>query len=259
MTTLIRFFLSLFGLAIRKPAKIGESWTGYGPVNRWHDINAGWIGKLARNGIKVAHIEFWGWARYAKWDDFETLEKRYRELVRACRMYGVTLFVSYTNDNTGSGKYGDARVPLSRYLADGHIDWGIHLIKKVGKSFVWIQPVGETQTAAGRAIEEKCMRELAGFPMIYNGGSRPTTCPPNWAGFAFHPMNTGQSIPANAIVVTDTSPILIELQGDLMGSHASTDILSAYGKDMNNNGNAVIHYGFWHPEADDNSIKALKR
>ena len=103
MTTLIRFFLSLFGLAIRKPAKLGEAWTGYGPVNRWHEINAGWIGKLARNGIKVAHIELLSWAASSRYHDPDSIADRYRDLVRACRMYGVTLLVSIVKTSKEKG------------------------------------------------------------------------------------------------------------------------------------------------------------
>lgn len=246
----------------------GHTQVWYGRVNWWASAGKRTLRKdlirCAVEGVSGYHIEMAGWADtsgYRKqWGNDERLrdvEEMYEWLVKQCRALGLWLFVSITNDNAGSGKYGDAGIPLSRVRED--VTRLISIVLRNGPDNVLVQPVGETQTSAGRDIENEAARALEGFRLVYNGNSRPTSHPP-WAQYhAFHPFGTTAPVPSSAIVVSDTGSIINQLCEGLEG-RGRPDAAVTWVRRVRDQGSPVAcFYHFKYKEHDKAIIKALGR
>ena len=243
--------------------KVGRTLAGYGRVNAWatdkdtliEDIKA-----CDEHGVDIYHIEFLSWSRYSPYNKPDVMKKTeecYKAAIKECRKRGIWLFVSFANSNTGSGKYGDAKVPLSK-MGD-LIEWGIKVVKAEGKDNVLFQPMGETGGSFNTALEARLANEFgqAGFILVNNRGSRPSS-KPGWAKWnAWHPFKTSDSVPGDQIIVSDTGMIIQQLCYGLEGK-GKPDTAKAWAKSLKDKGvPAVVFYHFKYPEHDEKVIEAM--
>lgn len=253
----------LFGRT-RNPQKIaGKFQVWYGRVNTWASSGKKAVEKdvaaCAKAGVAGYMIEMAGWARPDAWTEewLKQIEKAYLHLLRECRRRGLWLFVSVVNDNMGSGKYGDKKIPLSAVVAQARRL--AEIVKEGGRDNVIVQPVAETQTSAGRQFESWCVAFLGGFPLVYNGGSRPAGIPGGFQFRAWHPFKTSDGIPSDALAVSDTGSIIMQLGAGLDGP-ARPDTLEAWARRCRGMGCPVAgYYAFQFAGHDANGIKALGR
>lgn len=247
----------------KAPPRIGGKFqTWYGRVNTWaaseksldKDVQA-----MAKAGVTGYAIELMGWARSDAWTDkwLDQTGARYRYLLSLCRRHGLWLFVSIVNDNMGSRKYGDPGVPLSAVMPQARRL--AQTVKDGGKDNVIVQPVAETTTAAGRQFEAWCVSQFAGWPLVYNGGSRPGGIPAGYSFRAWHPFKIADKVPSDAIVVSDTGMIIAQLGVGLDGP-AKPDTLEAWARKVRASGCPVCcYYAFKFSGHDAPAIKALGR
>lgn len=243
--------------------KVGRTLAGYGRVNAWavdKDTLIKDIKACDEHGVDIYHIEFLSWSRYSPYNKPDVMKKTeecYKAAIKECRKRGIWLFVSFANSNTGSGKYGDAKVPLSK-MGD-LIEWGIKVVKAEGKDNVLFQPMGETGGSFNTALEARLANEFgqAGFILVNNRGSRPSS-KPGWAKWnAWHPFKTSDSVPGDQIIVSDTGMIIQQLCYGLEGK-GKPDTAKAWAKSLKDKGvPAVVFYHFKYPEHDEKVIEAM--
>ncbi len=254
----------LVGIRRKAPPKIGGKFMAwYGRVNTWASSGRKAVEKdvkaCAKAGVAGYMIELAGWASSDAWTDdwLRRTEKAYLHLLKLCRRNGMWLFVSVVNDNMGTGKYGDPGIPLSRVTPMAHRL--VQIVKDGGRDNVIVQPVAETQTSAGGAFERYCVDHLAGFPLVYNGGSRPGGIPGGFSFRAWHPFKITDGVPGDALAVSDTGSIIQQLGVGLDGP-AHADTLEAWARRVRAMGCPVAgYYGFKFSGHDANGIKALGR
>jgi hypothetical protein len=119
----------------------------------------------------------------------------------------TSVFVSIANDNKGLNKPGNSPGELINYMPDlkETVDW----FAEMRFPGVIIQPVAETRTVGGRELESYAVAKLKGiYPLVYNGGSRPTSAHVGYDWFAYHPLSLDDAGPRNAFVITDTTPAI---------------------------------------------------
>lgn len=242
---------------------VGRTLAGYGRVNAWATDKAVLLKDIeacAEFGVEIYHIEFLSWARYSPYGNAEAMKKTeecYEAALAACRKRGLWLFVSFANSNTGSGKYGDPGVPLSKMGA--LISWGADVVKRNGPKNVLFQPMGETGGSFNSQLELKLAAEFlqAGFQIVNNHGSRPSS-KPGWAHFnAWHPWKVTDSVPRDQIVVSDTGMIIQQLCWGLEGK-GKPDTARAWAAKYKAAGNpAVVFYHFKYGQHDPETIRAM--
>jgi len=253
----------LFSLRTRKPKPIHQTTfqTWYGIVNSWANdakLMDKVVDECADAGVSGIHIELCGWARYDAWtpDWVAKTAKAYRRLVRRCRRRGLWLFVSVANDNMGSRKYGDPGIKLAS-VYDAVLQL-VAVIRDEGSDNVIVQPTGETQTPAGVRLERDCIEMLKGFPLVYNGAmGRPKGIPAGFAWRAWHPFKVSDNPPNDAIVVSDTGSIVLQLGGGY-NTPANPADLETWARRISNCGCPVAcYYAFLYHGLDKPAIKAL--
>lgn len=138
-----------------------------------------------------------------------SIEKCYKELVKRTRAAGMWLFVSIVNDNMGIKKYGHRGIPLSKVMKQAR--QLVAIVKKYGPTGVIVQPVAETQTAAGREFEKYCKTQLKNFKLVNNNdGGQPRGI--NGMNFrAYHPASINTKVPKDAFTISDHGMIIREL------------------------------------------------
>ena len=185
--------------------------------------DAGWDGYLIEMGGS------------AKWGDFTEEENRsvisirYAELVDMLAARGMLLLNSVQNDNAGKGKYGDQSPPLDEQQEFSA--FLVNTIDAVGRpDVVMVQPVAETESNGGYALERLCAAVLTDFTLVNNGnGGRPNE-KPAWATYnAAHPWGV-DSIKAEDIVVGDTRQFIEEMDatGNMTGDTNPAKVQEAY-------------------------------
>mgnify|MGYP003608830679 CR=1 FL=1 len=197
----------------------GNTVLGYGRVSYW----AADLGLLKAElracheaGIGIYTASLLGWWGTAMPGATEQqirnqTEAAYKVLIDECRSLGMIALIDIHNQNSGSGKYGEQGRALSDPAEVDLIDWGIELVRKHGPAGVVVVPCRETSDASGLDVERKCVERLDGFQLCANTGAR-TWPAPGWADFAeWHPWAIAEAPPAGAIVVSDTGPILSQL------------------------------------------------
>ena len=197
----------------------GNTVLGYGRVSYW----AADLGLLKAElracheaGIGIYTASLLGWWGTAMPGATEQqirnqTEAAYKVLIDECRSLGMIALIDIHNQNSGSGKYGEQGRALGDPAEVDLIDWGIELVRKHGPAGVVVVPCRETSDASGLDVERKCVERLDGFQLCANTGAR-TWPAPGWADFAeWHPWAIAEAPPAEAIVVSDTGPILSQL------------------------------------------------
>jgi len=253
----------------RAPPKLqpGKTLTGYGRVNYWASKGKGTLRKdvvaCAAAGVGCYTIEMGGWAETSAYRLVFGSDKRLEEtiklygwLVDQCRVLGLWLHVSIVNDNMGSGKYGDARVSLENGWDDAVKL--LQCVRENGPKNVLAQPVGETQTSAGSRFEALACAELRDFDTVNNHGSRP------WGSagmkyFAWHPFSIGDvaGAPREALIVSDTGKIIIEIGGSLDGAANPGQIKKYIGTCKARGCLGAIYYAFLRQDHDAAAIKTI--
>lgn len=236
---------------------------GYGRVNTWATDEKALVKDIeacAKYGVGIYHIEFLSWARYNPNGNagmMAATEKCYKTAIDLCRRNGIWLFVSFANSNTGSGKYGDPGIPLSKM--GPLIEWGIQTVLKHGPKNVLFQPIGETGGSFNSALELRLAGIFgkAGFVMVNNHGSRPSS-KPGWAAWnAWHPWKVTDKTPNNQIIVSDTGTIIQQLCWGLEGK-GKPDTTRAWAQRVKATGApAVVFYHFKYQQHDPDTIKAM--
>lgn len=197
----------------------GRTLIGAGWVNDWCWVpsgllreqvramaDAGWDAYLIEMGVAAR------WNGHTEEEVRKVIAERYPELVDMLADEGMILLNSIQNDNAGEGKFDDRSPPLSEQTEFS--DWLVGLVAAVGRpDVVMVQPVAETKTDAGFALEDLCAAVLTNFTLVNNAGSRPDE-KPFWAAYnATHPWGI-ESVYAEDIVVNDTTQAIIELDAD---------------------------------------------
>ena len=209
--------------SVQPPARVvlaeGRMLRLYGRVNDWPWIDeavlleevaaldkAGWDGYLVELGGAAR------WRGHSEEEARALIGERYPVLVDALGDRGMVLLVSVQNDNAGKAKFGDKSPPLSGQV--GFSAWLVNLVASVGRPDVaMVQPVAETESDAGYALERLCASVLTNFTLVNNAGSRPSF-KPAWAHYnATHNWSIAKVYDED-IVVNDTSTAIIEVDAD---------------------------------------------
>lgn len=186
--------------------------------------DAGWDGYLIEMGGSAR------WRGHTEEEARKVIAERYPELVDMLAARNMKLLNSVQNDNAGKGKYGDKSPPLSGQTSFSH--WLVGLIAAVGRpDVVLVQPVAETESAAGFALERYCAAVLTNFTLVNNAGSRPTS-KPAWAHYnADHPWSI-EKTEREDVVISDTSTFIRELDanGNMTGATDPARVMAAYNR-----------------------------
>ena len=264
-TDFIAWITGLFNRTKLQPvATRGGTQAWYGRVNRWmlkRSILVKELNLMAKSGISGYMIEMSGWGRYnnQQWTDkwLKEVEKEYKWLLKQCRARGLWLFTSIVNDNMGQGKYGDSGPKLEKVYSKAQKL--IDIVKKAGKKNVFVQPVAETQTAAGRKFEQECVARLSGFQLVFNGsGGHPKGAASGFQWFAVHPGKISQSNDQRAFVISDHGLIIRELANGKLDGPGNPAKVDEFAKRCKRNGNPVCgYYAFKHEKLDKATIQTL--
>jgi len=247
--------------------KIGKTQGWYGRVNRWavsKDVLKKELDQIVKRGCSGYLIEMSGWGSYknkqwtSKWVD--EVKEWYGWLLSECRARKLWLFVSIVNDNMGKGKYGDTGPTLEKaYSCAQKL---VDVVMAGGKDGVFVQPVAETQTAAGKKFEQYCIQKLVGkgFKLVYNGsGGHPTKPIAGMGYYAVHPSKIAATNPKDAFVVSDHGLIIRELNiGGGLENHGDPNKVRDWAKRIKAKGCPVCaYYAFKVADYDGDTIKAL--
>lgn len=263
-TEIYAWITGLFNRTKLEPVRIGGTQTWYGRVNRWmlsRDTLVRELNAMAKAGVKGYMIEMSGWGRYSnqQWTDkwVKEVEREYNWLLGQCRARGLWLFTSIVNDNMGQGKYGDSGPRLEKVY--GMAQKLIDVVRKAGKKNVFVQPVAETQTAAGRKFEQECVAKLGGFQLVYNGsGGHPGGAAGGFQWFAVHPGKIAQDNAKGALVVSDHGLIIRELANGKLDGPGNPSKVAEFANRCRKRGNPVCgYYAFKYEKFDGKTIETL--
>jgi hypothetical protein len=183
----------------------------YGLDNMWMEqslsVTLQMAAALRTAGLTATTIEYYGRADRGRYGHGEIPRGPFREFHRAMISQTTSVFVSIANDNKGLNKPGNSPGELINYMPDlkETVDW----FAEMRFPGVIIQPVAETRTVGGRELESYAVAKLKGiYPLVYNGGSRPTSAHVGYDWFAYHPLSLDDAGPRNAFVITDTTPAI---------------------------------------------------
>ena len=212
--------------------------------------------KLAKAGIPCYHIELFGWADSQGYDVVDKVLKALDELLCWCKRRKIALFVSVVNDNAHLAKYGNKPIDLNTKRAA--ITKALqHLAKYQYKQDIYVQPVGETQTSAGRWVEGEAAKYIdKRFLVANSNGGRPTGVPA-WASFfAFHKARQGDKVPAGAWDVTDHGTLLNGL-GGTEAQEYKNDRIAEWAGAARKAGNPAVLYMFQQRAMNESNLRTL--
>lgn len=269
MKKLWNWILKVLGIRKTKksyrPVALNSTQGWYGRVNRWatsKSVLEKELDAIVKHGCSGYLIEMSGWGRYSskQWTDawIKEVKEWYEWLLGECRDRKVWLFVSIVNDNMGQGKYGDTGPKLEKVYA--YAQKLVKIVKDAGKDGVYVQPVAETQTAAGRKLEQYCIQQLVGFRLVYNGsGGHPSGAIAGMGNYAVHPSKISAGNPKTAFVVSDHGLIIRELNiGGGLESHGDPNKVRTWASRVKSQGCPVCaYYAFKVADYDEATIKAL--
>lgn len=271
MKKIIDWILSLFKKTEKKklsPIQIGATQTWYGRVNTWWKSSSLWekeMNAIVKSGGSGYMIELAGWQSHSAkdWWSESWIKKQlslYSDIHKAAKKRGLWLFVSIVNDNMGSGKYGDKK----QFTVANTYDKCVKLLEgivKDGNANVVIQPVAETQTAAGKKFESyaKSQLQAKGFLTCFNGNGGYPSGSSGCNFFAVHPSKIATPNPSSALVISDHGLIIRELnQGGSLVAHGDPAKIATFVANNKKKGCPVVgYYAFQVEDYDECAIKAL--
>ena len=246
---------------------------GAGPVN--HVLDPDFPRKqlcqdLVDAGVGICYVAFYGWAASFLNNSmsYRYVEKQLRELIQLCSSHSLLLFIDFTNDNQGLGKYGDKMKPLTSYLPEikEAALWLKDTLDKHPDLDYWLQPVGEAGMNTSNTphpVETICTSIFPRYKLVSNGSKGRPSGPASWADlFAWHPANLSATPPAGAVVVSDHSGILAQIYGPswATGAPANPELVEDWARNMLGLGaRAVILYDFGGTKPDVPAYQALRK
>jgi hypothetical protein len=259
---ILAYFSSCNSIHVKSIGNGFQTW--YGRVNNWNDLatTREEIAACHKYGVDGYMIELAGckgepdnqWTK--TW--LKDTEQNYKQLVKACRINHLWLFVSIVNDNMGQHKYGDKQpkleqvMPMAQQLAQ--------IVKKYGHKNIIVQPVAETQTASGEYFQSYCIQELKDFPLVYNGNAGwPTESIHGMSYIAVHPGDINDNIPAGAFTISDNGSIIRQLSiNDSYDGKANPQTLIKWATHVKSCHSPIAgYYAFQRHDFDPDAIKAL--
>lgn len=251
---------------------VGATVTGYGPVNNHWKIPDQTIrrilDRMQLKNVRVYKVESVGHASEDVIGQLPLLVQMKAKTLFSkaeCAKRGILYHATLFNDNAGKNTWKNAGPSLGDRLAQARafIDWFAANVDPVGTEVVI---VGETRTAAGKALEAYGAKVLkaAGFRIGNNNGSRPKATT-SFSGirtdfFEYHPTKTGDW-PADrkAHVTSDTGAILAQLNhgGNVYGLGNPAAIAAWRAAGVAAGYARVIYYGFDVAEYDEAAIDAM--
>lgn len=234
---------------------------GAGNVNWWRRTDPREAtAQLVRRGIDAYTIEVFGWAETSA-ESYGDVRGVIRDLENAifwCRRRRLLLFASVVNDNAHLTKYGNTTpVLLGDHMPD--VQRVLDVLRKRQYDGLYVQPVAETQTAAGTAIEAMAARTLPRKMLVANSeGGRPRSIPA-WATYAaYHAARPEDNIPPGMWDVTDHGTRLA-LLGGTQAQDYNDDVVLLDAQRAARNKRPYILYMFQQREMSDSDLKAIAR
>lgn len=257
------------------PAIGSKTLTFYGRVNQWPwadgatteraaEILHSEIRALAAAGWDGYQIEMWGWvcyARLSRQDGIERIRYVFPQLVQWCREENLYLFISGVNDNQHLAKYGSIGRTLSEDAAQ--VEACLQMIVAAGPANLVVQPVGETQTDDGAAVERRWakMLEPKGYYLVNNNGSRPRQRK-SWSdAYCVHPwsVSSAKDVESEAWVNNDTHGAIVDMSidGTMTGPCNPNDVRDYVAAAREINRPAALIYAFGYSGADGLDMDAI--
>ena len=251
------YYFRLYDLTKCKRKFDPTNFAGAGNVNWWGHSNARKeTKKLAKAGIPCYHIELFGWADSQGYDVVDKVLRALDELLYWCKRRKLALFVSVVNDNAHLAKYGNTPIDLNtkREAISKALQ---RLAKYQYKQDIYVQPVGETQTSAGRWVEGEAAKYIdKRFLVANSNGGRPAKAPA-WASFfAWHKAKQGDKVPSGAWDVTDHDTLLNWLGGTSAQTY-NNDRITAWAAAARKAGNPAVLYMFVQKVMDESNLRTL--
>lgn len=256
--TLSTLFWSLIDWRRNKRKFDPSNFAGAGNVNWWlqSDIRKE-TAKLAKLDIPCYHVELFGWSETTSYEQPDLIIRKLKELVFWCRRRKLALFVSLTNDNQGLLKHGNTD---ARRLASfrPQITQVMQALRKKWWNGMYVQPVGETQTEAGKAIEREAATMFRRSHLVCNNHFA-IAKPCAWAQFvAVHRGRLADPVPRGMWDVTDHGTALNEL-GGTQAQDYKDDRIEADAKRARAAGNPYVLYMFQQRTMSTGDLKAVAR
>ncbi|MFA5126312.1 MAG: hypothetical protein WC462_04915 [archaeon] len=241
---------------------------GYGVENKWMNIDAQQLAnELSTNGLKLTHVEFLGYGREPYYDSPSVLYPKFLTFVEEMRKKDIIVFVNMVNWNKGVHlpENGSVSICDSKYSDvwfSGILDF---MVNQVGTKGIILQSASEWGNGEGAGCPEKAQRWATLVEQSWTGakswnkGTQPTSAPPGYDVFEYHPGNLN-SIPNGALITTDHPGSLEPLQNGQLRGYANPTALENYATKVYDSGAvAFIYYGFSHERIDSAAIQAIGR
>ena len=245
---------------------------GYGPVNNhWklpdHVVDQ-ILSRMQSKNVRAYKVESVGHANedvLGTPTKMEQMKRATLYAVEGCAKRGIYYHATLFNDNAGKKTWKNNGPSLGDRMkqATAFVDWFAATVPPKG---VFVVLVGETRTAAGKALETYGARVLkaAGFKVGNNHGSRPQSTT-SFGGvrtdfFEYHPVKTSDWPKDKAAHVTsDTGAILAQLNqgGNVYGRGNPAAIAAWRAAGVAAGFDFVIYYGFDVAEYDEPAIDAM--
>lgn len=217
------------------PALGSRPLRGYGRANDWWkntELLDAETTAMQKADVRVYTFEMAGHAKDRVLSDpakLEQVKAAYVVLLGHCRAKGLYAHPTPANDNMGQRKWGDPGIPLSAVLpaAKKLCDF----VREQGPANVIFQPCNETQTAAGRALEDYAYKTMPGFTFICNGSAgHPAKVDARASYRAFHSANIASwpNDAARTASVSDHSGQLAQLNTGGISGEERLDVLTAW-------------------------------
>jgi len=259
--TIISIIEDLLGIgsSLDKFADPKKPFYGYGLVNNWYKQDPrSYMNKIAENEVDCVAFEFFECARPDNFKNVDKLLSKFEKYISLSQSKKILLYVTLVNCNTGSGKYGDPRIPLSKYDAQ---------IKKAAQKFaswmkkysnIYVTPCGEGGSSYDKGLQNYCKSIMPKSKMVNNWGSRPTSTD-GMGFFCQHPAKTSSPVAGGAWSMSDHSQLIDELNhGGLYGT-CNYEVTKKYAQKMRANNHPFIYYHFNKDgKIDSAALKALK-
>jgi hypothetical protein len=206
--------------------------TGYGPVNAWWQLDDSVLTKILtrmqQKNVRVFVVEALGNAGEDVLgipEKMARVQAKYQFVLGLCDKLGLWFNPVVFNDNAGDGAYSNGGVKLAQRMAPARafVDW---IAQQGHQHCVFITPVAETQTDAGRQLQSYAAKVLGaqGFRLCTNDPSRPKGNASWSQDYCYHNMSVTDWPPdRRAYVLSDTGPAIRQLSGGSLNGPGQPD------------------------------------